>query len=131
PKGHGNRGKSGSMLATLREPGLRRVLVISSIAQVGFDSFASFMPVYAHAAGLSASTIGSALSIFAIASLAPRLGMARLTAKIGGEKGLIVAFAFGVAAYVLLPFFNSPAALFSISVLFGIFIGMSMPTIMV
>lgn len=130
PAGERRSARSGNMLSTLAEPGMSRILVIGSIAQIGFDSFISFMPVYAHGVGLSASAIGAALSAFAVAAFLSRLVMMRCIAAWGEGTVLAAGFLFGAAAFFVLPLFEAAVALLAISFVFGLFIGFSQPITM-
>ena len=71
---------TGNLLHTLSDRRLWVMLTVSSLAQLGNDIYLTFLPIYAHCIGLSATTIGIVLSVFAIGSLGVRIGMVRLVA---------------------------------------------------
>src|SRR5207253_8270920 len=59
PGGHGATGtRSGTLKSMLADAGVRRPLIIGSLQNTGDSLFQFYMPVYAHAVGLSASAIG-------------------------------------------------------------------------
>ncbi len=131
PKGDRRAQKSSNILEAISAPAMRSVLLVASVVQVGFDSFHSFMPVYAHGVGLSASAIGIALSAFAVASFLSRLGMPRAIAIWGEHRVMAGGFIFGALAFWLLPMFEAALALSVISFIFGLFIGFSQPITMI
>ncbi|HXC38519.1 MAG TPA: MFS transporter [Burkholderiales bacterium] len=119
-----------NIFASLQSPAVRRILMLSSVAQIGFDSFNSFMPVYAHGIGLSASAIGVALSAFAVASLAMRAVISRLAKGWPEEAIMAGGFICGALAFFLLPVFKLAAAISVIAFIFGIFGGLTQPIAM-
>jgi len=119
-----------NIFASLQSPAVRRILMLSSVAQIGFDSFNSFMPVYAHGIGLSASAIGVALSAFALASLAMRAVISRLAKGWPEEAIMAGGFICGALAFFLLPVFKLAAAISVIAFIFGIFGGLTQPIAM-
>lgn len=131
PKGDRRAQKSSNILEAISAPAMRPVLLVASVVQVGFDSFHSFMPVYAHGVGLSASAIGIALSAFAVASFLSRLAMPRAIASWGEHRVMAGGFVFGALAFWLLPMFEAALALSVISFIFGLFIGFSQPITMI
>lgn len=131
PKGQRRAQKAGNLLEAISAPAMRRVLLVASVVQVGFDSFHSFMPVYAHGVGLSASAIGVALSAFAVASFLSRLVMPRAIKLWGEHRVMAGGFVFGALSFYLLPAFEAAFALSVISFIFGLFIGFSQPITMI
>ena len=119
-----------NIFASLQSPSVRRILMLSSVAQIGFDSFNSFMPVYAHGIGLSASAIGVALSAFAVASLAMRAVITRLAKSWREEAIMAGGFVCGAVAFFLLPAFKLVGAISVISFVFGVFGGLTQPIAM-
>lgn len=131
PKGERRAQKAGNILEAISAPAMRRVLLVASVVQIGFDSFHSFMPVYAHGVGLSASAIGVALSAFAMASFLSRLVMPRAITIWGEHRVMAGGFVFGAFSFYLLPVFEAAFALSVISFIFGLFIGFSQPITMI
>lgn len=120
----------GSVLHTLKDPGLWRVLAIGSLSVEGIELYQFYMPVYAHAIGLSASAIGVIVASFAAASFVARLVMRPLLARF--SQGRLLAWSFYCAAgsFALLPFFQSAPALAAISFVVGLGLGCGQPITM-
>ena len=122
---HAERG----VLAMLSEPGVRKVLVNTSLQNAGQDMFQFYMPVYLHAIGLSASTIGIVLSVNSAAMFVVRLILPRLIARFTEGKVLTYAFYVAAASLMLVPLFKDAAMLALISFLFGLGMGCQGPII--
>lgn len=130
PGGSRGAAPSGSVLHTLAEPGVWKVLAASSLAQTGADLFQFYMPVYGHGLGLSASVIGAVLAAYAAASFVARFLLPRLIAKLNEGKVLAYAFALSAFAFMLVPLFGSAAILALISFAFGLGMGCTTPITM-
>ena len=130
PRGSGVAAPTVSLRHTLAAPGVWRGLALSSVAQNGADLFQFYMPVYARAAGLSASAIGIVLAAYAAAAFVARFWLPRLIASSGEDKVLAFAFGLGALAFALVPFCVSAAMLALISFVFGLGIGCTAPITM-
>ena len=119
----------GSMIKSLADPGIWKVLATSSLVISGMDLFQFYMPVYGHSLGLPASAIGLILGMFAAAGFVVRLVLSRLLARFGEGKLLAYAFYLGAASFLLVPFFKSVAMLAMLSFVFGLGIGCGNPII--
>ena len=115
-----------SMLAT---PGVYRTLTTSSLLHCGGDLFQSYLPVYAHGIGLSASAIGIVLAMNSAAAFVVRIFLPRLVARFKEERVLAYAFAIGAIALMLIPLFQGAAALAVIAFVFGIGMGCGQPIV--
>ena len=104
-----------------------RILATSSLVQVGQDLYQFYIPVHGVAIGISASAIGSVLATFAVASFVVRLVMPTLVARLGDERVLVYSFYCAALGFILVPFFESAAALAVCSFLFGLGIGCGQP----
>ena len=114
---------SGSLLRTLMDPRLRRMLVVSSLAQLANDLFQAFLPIYAHGIGLSASVIGSLLAALAVGSFAVRLALLKLIKRFGEHRYLAIAFYLGAAVFILVPLVQAPTLLAALAFGFGLSLG--------
>lgn len=114
----------GSMLGNSE---VRRVLVIGSLVQLGYDLFQFYLPIYAHSIGLSATIIGTILAALAVAALAVRLFLPALIKKLGEETLLAWAFLAGTAGYALVPLFSDALALGAVTFFFGLGMGIGIP----
>lgn len=112
---------------TLGDPAIVRIMVISSLVQVGHDLFQSYLPVYAYGLGLSASAIGSILASLAVASFVVRIVMPGLIARLGEETLLAGSLFLAGLGFLLLPFFSGAITLALISFMFGLGMGCGQP----
>ncbi len=131
PAGTGKPAKSGgSMLELLSDPGVRRVLAISSLMMTGYDLFLFYMPIYAHSIGHSASTIGIIIGTFSAASFVVRLLLSRLLDRFSVEQVLSCAFYIGAAGFVLVPFVQNAVLLCVVAFVFGLAMSVGQPITM-
>ena len=130
PRGKRREGLAESVGGMLATPNVRRVLVTSSLVQLGIDLFQFYLPIYGYAIKLSASEIGVVLAMFAAASFVVRLIMPRLIARSSEETVLSYAFYIGTASFILIPLFKSAVALSVIAFLFGLGLGCGPPITM-
>jgi MFS family permease len=130
PPGTRRDSESGSVLHTLKDPGLWRILATGSLVVVGIDLYLFYLPVYGHDIGLSASAIGVVVAMFAAAAFVVRLVMSVMLAKLSQERILAYSFYLGAAGFVLLPFFDGVIALSVISFVIGLGLGCGQPITM-
>lgn len=130
PGGTRDAASGGSVLHTLKDPGLWRVLATGSLVVTGIELFQFYLPVYGHEIGLSASAIGFLLAMFSAAAFVVRLVMPLLLARFSQEKVLAYSFYLAAASLALMPFFNSVAVLALISFVFGLGMGCGQPITM-
>src|SRR5688572_17425212 len=104
-----------------------RVLATSSLVQVGQDLYQFYIPVHGYAVGLSASSIGGVLSLYAAASFVVRLVMPNLVARMGEERVLRYSFYFAAFGFIAAPFAENVLMLAVVSFLFGLGIGCGQP----
>ena len=130
PGGTGEVKRAGSVLHTLKDPGMWRVLGTGSLVVTGIELYQFYMPVYGHSINLSASAIGFILAMFSAASFVVRLVMAMLLARLSQERMLRVSFSIAAVSLVLFPYFQSVAVLAFISFLFGLGMGCGQPITM-
>jgi MFS family permease len=117
----------GSIRDTLADPAIVRILVSSSLVQVGQDLYQFYLPVYSHGIGLSASAIGAILATFASATFVVRIVMRGLIKRLGEERVLAYSFCLAAMGFMLVPFFKSGIALALISFMFGLGMGCGQP----
>jgi predicted MFS family arabinose efflux permease len=121
--------EEGSMLRSLADPGVRRILASSSLVQLGTDLFQFYMPVYGHAMGLTASAIGIVLASFAAASFVIRYALPKLIALGGESRVLVGAFLLGGASFAVLPVAQAPLSLCLVASMFGLGMGVGQPIV--
>ena len=117
---------SGS-LEMLRDPGLRRTLIMSGVTLTGIELFTFYFPVYGRSIGLSASAIGMVMASYAIAAFIVRLGMHKAAERLG-EVGVLTAslFVAGVT-YLLVPLVSQAPLLALVAFLLGLGLGCAQP----
>ena len=120
---------AGSIMETLAAPGVRRMLINSSLFNTSSNLYLVYMPVYMVSVGLSASTIGIVLAVNAAAAMLVRLALPRLIDVLKEERLLAYAFYVGAAGLLLIPFFKSAAILGIISFVFGLSMGVCGPIV--
>lgn len=118
------------LAVTLADPAIRRMLLLSGLAQSAIDLFLLYIPIYGHATGLSASTIGSLLAAVAVASFIARLIMPSMIARLGDTRLLSFCFYAAAAGFLLVPVFQNAIALTLIAFLFGLGSGCGVPLTM-
>ena len=127
PAGGPREARGPGAVGALKDREILLMLATSGLVQLGQDLFHFFLPIYAHAIGLSASAIGIILAVLAVASFVVRLFLAPLIRRVGAEKLLVWVFFMGALGYALLPFFTHPVALAAIAFLFGLGMGVGVP----
>jgi MFS family permease len=115
------------ILDTLADPAVVRILAIGSLVQVGTDLFQFYIPVYGVGIGLSASTIGALLAVFAAASFIVRFALPRLIKRLGEYKVLAYSFYLAALGFALVPLFHNVIALSLVSFIFGLGTGCGQP----
>ncbi len=125
PRGSGTAAVGGNLLETLKNRRIRKMLLISSMAQLGNDLFQAFLPIYAHGLGLSASVIGGILAALAVGSFAVRLGLVRFLRRTGERKLLAVAFFVGATVFALVPVCRDSTLLALLAFTFGLSLGLT------
>jgi MFS family permease len=117
----------GGSMELLRDPGLRRTLIMSGVTLTGIELFTFYFPVYGRSIGLSASAIGMVMSSYAIAAFIVRMGMHRAARRIG-EVGVLTASLFiAGATYMLVPLVTQAPLLALVAFLLGIGLGCAQP----
>ncbi len=116
-----------SIRHTLTNSRLWPILAASSIAQCSLDMYQAYMPVYAVSHGLSASAIGTILAASASGGLVGRVLLVRLISLTTEERLLAYALAIGAFGYIVIPGFDTTAALCCVSFIFGFGLYCSQP----
>ena len=120
----------GGAMAMLADAGVRRVLATSSLMAAGSSLYQFYMPVYGHSIGMSATSIGFLLAIYAAATFIARLLLPSLVARLREERVLSFTVYIAAASFLLIPLFNDIAILALISSILGFALGCSGPVIM-
>jgi MFS family permease len=110
-----------------RVPVLRNTFIATGIISSAWDLFQFYLPVYGYSIGLSASAIGTVLSVFALATFVIRGVLPRLIKKLREAEILTYAIFMAAFAFVLFPFFKNAYALAAIAFLLGLGCGCGQP----
>src|SRR5688572_16733446 len=113
--------------ALLRLPALRRAVIVSGLITTGWDLYGFYVPIYGNSIGLSASTIGNILGVFAVATFVVRTVLARITGRFGIERVLRAAALCGAALFVPFALVEHVPVLFALSFGIGLALGCSQP----
>ncbi len=127
PGGRAAAGPAESVRGILTDRAVRRILLTSSLVVTGTDIFQFYLPIYGHAIGLSASSIGIVLAMFAAASVVVRFLLPWFLERLSPEQMLSYSFCLGAASFFLLPFFDNAVTLSLISFLMGLGLGCGTP----
>lgn len=119
------------VLDLLRMAPLRRVLVTAGIVETGLELFSFFLPIYGRSIGLSASTIGIVMGVFATALLLVRAFMSRLVRYSSEERVLSGSLLLAAVACVAFPLAQTVAGLAAVSFVLGLGLGCGSPLSMV
>jgi predicted MFS family arabinose efflux permease len=119
-----------SVMDLLKKRELRHVLIASGALSMGWDLYTFVMPIYGSRIGLSASTIGTVMATFAIATFAVRLVMPLLVRRVKEWQVITAALAISAGAYSLFPLVTSVALLMTLSFILGIGLGSAQPMVM-
>lgn len=111
----------------LRLPELRKVLITGAMVVTGWDLYMFYLPLYAHDIGLSASTIGIVLGVFAVATFIVRFSLPRLTERYTARRVLAVSMFCGAVTFVLFPFVEQAWLLAALSFVIGLALGCGQP----
>ncbi|HUL95822.1 MAG TPA: MFS transporter [Usitatibacter sp.] len=130
-KAHHTRDKRDrSALELLRDPELRRVLIVSGMLASAWDLFTFVMPIYGTAIGLSATTIGLILGSFAAATFAVRALLPWIQRHIHEWPLITATFAVACLAYAAFPLVRTVPLLAVLSFVLGFGLGATQPSIM-
>jgi predicted MFS family arabinose efflux permease len=119
-----------SVMDLLKKRELRHVLIASGTLSMGWDLYTFVLPIYGSRIGLSASTIGTIMGTFAVATFAVRLAMPLLVRRVKEWQVITAALAISAGAYSLFPLVTSVALLMSLSFILGIGLGCAQPMVM-
>lgn len=122
--------RGGSVLDLWRIRPLRITIIASGVVGSAQDLFQFYLPVYGHGIGLSASAIGTILSMVAAAAFVIRGVIPFLVKKLTEAEILTAAVFIAALAFVLLPFFVNAYALATIAFALGLGVGSAMPMTM-
>ena len=106
---------------------LRSTLITSGMVLTGTDLFQFYMPIYGHSIGLSASAIGTILSMVAAAAFLVRVVLPAMVRKAGEVELLTWSLFLGGATYLLFPLLHDTTWLALAGFMLGIALGCGQP----
>lgn len=116
-----------SAFELLREPELRRQIVISGLLMATWELYLFYLPIYGHGVGLPASSIGLILAVFAVATFLVRFALPLALARLRTEQVLVAATLLAAIVCVAFPLLAHPYALLAASFLLGVGLGCGQP----
>jgi len=119
----------GGTLALFRDRKVRETIISASFLSSGLNMMSTYMPVYGHSIGLSASVIGIVVAMNATAAFVIRALLPRMVAILKEEKVLALSFCFGATALLLTPFFTNAVVLGMLAFCFGLGMGAGQPVV--
>jgi predicted MFS family arabinose efflux permease len=122
--------RQGGAWALWRDPGLRRLLVVTCVLSSCWDVHAFLVPVLGHERGFAASAIGSILGAFGIAAAAVRLLAPLIAARVREWTILFGAMAATAILFAFYPLMHGPLAMGVASAVLGFTLGSTQPMVM-
>jgi predicted MFS family arabinose efflux permease len=114
----------------LREPQMRRLMVVNWLLSSCWDVHTFVVPVLGHERGYSASVIGTILGAFAIAAAAVRLLLPMLAHSLREWAVITVAMVLTAMLFAVYPLMPTPLSMGVCSVFLGFTLGCVQPMIM-
>ena len=114
----------------LREPMLRRLLLVNWFLSSCWDVHTFVVPVISHERGYDASTIGTLLGVFAVAAAAVRLALPLVASRLREHVVITVAMLLTASLFAVYPVMPNPVSMGVCSVLLGLVLGSVQPMIM-
>lgn len=111
----------------LRIKGVPSAMLVSMITIASVDIVIAYLPLYGEARGLSVGLVGVLLAIRAGASIAVRVFMGHLIARLGRTVLMVLCMGAAAAGVGLVPFTDSPAMLGMLMILAGVGLGLGQP----
>ena len=121
---------SHSMLDLLRNPPLRRVVIMSGLMVSAWELYVFYMPLHGTSIGLSASSIGWVLGVYAAAAFVVRFLLPWMLKFTTTVKLVSVAMILGAATFVALPWLKVLWLLIAASFMIGMLLGLCQPVMM-
>ena len=117
----------GSVRELLRQPSLRRIMVVSGLVVAGVDLYSFYMPIYGHSIGLSATMIGVVLGAFAAATFVVRTTLPLLVRRWGDDRVMTASMILAGLTFLLFPFVHQFVVLLLLSFVLGLGLGVGQP----
>jgi len=120
-------GPRNTTLSLLKDPPLRRVVIMSGLMVAAWEMYIFYMPLHGHNLGLSASMIGVVLGVYAVGAFFVRFLLPVLLARMTSAQLLARAMLLGAAGYAVLPAVHWSWLLIGASFTLGLVLGVCQP----
>lgn len=114
-------------LDLLRDPPLRRLVIMSGLMVAAYELYGFYMPVFGYSVGLSASTIGVILGTYAAATFLSRFFLPLLLRRMRPGQVLFSFMLLAACGFLLMPFLRNVHLLMLASFAIGIGMGVGQP----
>ena len=111
-------------------PVLRNTLLTACFITIGWDLYNFMVPVLGSELNLTATQIGSVLSLFAVAVLVVRFFMPVLTRRLGERGVMITAMVVSGVTFLAFAFAHNYSLMLALSFVIGLGLGASQPIIL-
>jgi predicted MFS family arabinose efflux permease len=122
--------RRGGAFDLLREPMMRRLLLVNWLLSSCWDVHTFVVPILGHERGLSASVIGTLLGTFAVCAALVRMSMHWIAQRLHEYQIIAGAMAATAVLFVLYPFMPNAWAMGVCSALLGLVLGSVQPMVM-
>ena len=117
-------------LELLRLPPLRTQIIITGLLMAAWELYIFYVPIYGHSVGLSPSTIGIILGVFAAATFVVRFALSAIMSRARLEHVLAASMALAAAVCAIFPLLTQTPALIAASFVLGLGLGCGQPLAM-
>jgi MFS family permease len=111
----------------LRDPPLRRIVIMSGLMVAAWEMFIFYMPLHGHAMGLTASTIGIVLGVYSVGAFFVRFLLPALLRRTSPARLLGTSMLIGAIGYGALPWIHLTWLLIAASFMIGLVLGVCQP----
>lgn len=125
-----SRAATASPLELLRNPTVRRMMLVDVLITGGWDVHGFIVPTLGHARGLSATTIGTIFGLFAAGVAAVRAAIPWLSHRLRESSVLTGALLASGAIYAIYPLGESAAYMGACALALGVAIGAAQPMVL-
>ena len=119
-----------SVLDLLANPAMRKIFTANVLLSAAWDTHMFLVPIYGVRAGLSATTIGFILAIFAAATILVRIFLPMIKGRLTPWQLINGSMVMTAMVFIIYPFFDQAIALMCLSFLMGIGLGSTQPNIL-
>ena len=119
-----------TLAALLRNPVVRRMMVIDLLASGGWDAHTFIVPTLGHARGLSATAIGAILGVYAAGVVLVRTVMPWVAHRLTESRTLAASMGLTALLFALYPLDDSALTMAVLALGLGMSIGIAQPMIL-